>query len=81
MTEHPNAEPIRRSFDAFASGVEERGGFWVGAWCGDGSCEAEIAARTKATIRFLPIEPADPEADCMHCGKPGVDLAHWARAY
>jgi prolyl-tRNA synthetase len=69
------------SFDAFARGVEEQGGFWVGAWCGDGSCESEIAARTKATIRFLPIEPTDPPADCMHCGKPGVDLAHWARAY
>jgi prolyl-tRNA synthetase len=69
------------SFDAFAKGVEEQGGFWVGPWCGDGSCEAEVAARTKATIRFLPIEPTDPAADCMHCGKPGVDLAHWARAY
>ena len=69
------------SFDAFASGVEEQGGFWVGPWCGDGSCEAEIATRTKATIRFLPIEPTDPHAGCMHCGKPGVDVAYWARAY
>ena len=69
------------SFDAFASGVDEQGGFWVGAWCGDGSCEAEIAARTRATIRFLPIEPADPGADCMHCGNPGVEVAYWARAY
>ena len=69
------------SFDAFASGVDEQGGFWIGAWCGDGSCEAEIAARTRATIRFLPIEPADPGADCMHCGNPGVEVAYWARAY
>ena len=69
------------SFDAFATGVEEQGGFWIGAWCGEASCEAEIAARTKATIRFLPIEPTDPGADCMHCGKPGVDVAYWARAY
>ena len=69
------------SFDAFASGVEEQGGFWVGAWCGDGACEAEIATKTKATIRFLPIQPTDPGADCMHCGKPGIDVATWARAY
>ena len=69
------------SFDAFAAGLEEQGGFWIGAWCGEASCEAEIAARTKATIRFLPIEPTDPAADCMHCGKPGIDVAHWARAY
>ena len=69
------------SFDAFSAGVAERGGFWRGPWCGDGACEAEIAARTKATIRFLPLEPTDPGAPCMHCGKPGIDVAHWARAY
>jgi len=69
------------SFDAFASGVEEQGGFWRGAWCGEGSCEAEVATRTKATIRFLPIEPTDPGGACVHCGRPGVDIATWARAY
>ncbi len=75
-----NTHPIT-SFDEFAAGVEEHGGFWIGAWCGDGSCEAEVAAGTKATIRFLPIEPTDPGGPCMHCGKPGVDVATWARAY
>jgi prolyl-tRNA synthetase len=69
------------SFEAYAAGVEEQGGFWVGAWCGETSCELEIATRTKATIRFLPIEPTDPRAPCMHCGRPGVDVATWARAY
>ena len=69
------------SFDAFAAGLEEQGGFWIGAWCGDAACEAEISTRTKASIRFLPIEPRDPGAACMHCGKPGTDVATWARAY
>jgi len=69
------------SFDAFAAGVEEQGGFWIGAWCGDAACEAEISNRTKASIRFLPIEPRDPGAACMHCGKAGIDVATWARAY
>jgi prolyl-tRNA synthetase len=69
------------SFDEFAAGVEERGGFWRGAWCGDGACETEIATRTKATIRFLPMEPSDPGGPCMHCGKPGAEVATWARAY
>jgi prolyl-tRNA synthetase len=69
------------TFDAFASGVEEQGGFWVGAWCGDTACETEVSAKTKATIRFLPIEPTDPGAPCMHCGRPGIDVATWARAY
>ncbi|MGH2445324.1 MAG: proline--tRNA ligase [Candidatus Limnocylindria bacterium] len=69
------------SFDDFAAGVEEHGGFWIGAWCGGAACESEISARTKATIRFLPLETTDPGADCMHCGGPGVDVATWARAY
>ncbi|HET7646616.1 MAG TPA: proline--tRNA ligase [Candidatus Limnocylindria bacterium] len=69
------------SFDAFAAGVEERGGFWVGAWCGDAACEAEVSATTKATIRFLPLEPRDPGAACVHCGSPGTEVATWARAY
>jgi prolyl-tRNA synthetase len=69
------------SYEAFAAGVEERGGFWIGAWCGETSCEQEIAAHTKATIRFLPIEPTDPHGECMHCGRPGIDVATWARAY
>ena len=69
------------SFDDFVAGVEERGGFWRGAWCGDAACEAEVAERTKATIRFLPIEPEDPGSACMHCGNPGTEIAHWARAY
>jgi prolyl-tRNA synthetase len=69
------------SWEAFTTGVDEAGGFWVGAWCGDGACEAEISAATKATIRFLPLEPADPGAACIHCGKPGVDVATWARSY
>ena len=69
------------SFEGFVAGVEEQGGFWVGAWCGDASCEAEVNATTKATIRFLPLEPRDPGAACVHCGKPGTELATWARAY
>jgi prolyl-tRNA synthetase len=69
------------TFDGFAIGVEEQGGFWIGAWCGDAACEAEISARTKASIRFLPLEPGDPGAACMHCGAPGTELATWARAY
>lgn len=69
------------SFEAFASGVEEQGGFWVGPWCGDGACEAEISAKTKASIRFLPLEPSAPGGACMHCGQPGTETATWARAY
>jgi prolyl-tRNA synthetase len=69
------------SFDEFAEGVETEGGFWVGAWCGESDCEIEITERTKATIRFVPLEREDPGASCMHCGKPGAERATWAKAY
>jgi prolyl-tRNA synthetase len=69
------------SWEAFATGVEDLGGFWIGAWCGDGGCETEISAATKASIRFLPLEQRDPGAACVRCGRPGVEVATWARAY
>jgi prolyl-tRNA synthetase len=69
------------TFDDFVEGVETEGGFWVGAWCGDGECETTITGRTKATIRFVPIESEDPGASCVHCGKPGTERATWAKAY
>jgi len=69
------------TYESFATGVEEQGGFWVGPWCGEAACETEVSARTRATIRFLPIQPNNPGDTCMYCGKPGVDVATWARAY
>jgi len=69
------------TFEAFAAGVAEQGGFWTGAWCGGDACEAEISTKTKASIRFLPLEPRDPGGPCVHCGGVGTDVATWARAY
>ena len=69
------------SYESFVSGIEERGGFWVGAWCEDEACEAKVTADTKATIRILPLEKEDPGAACSVCGKPGTERATWGRAY
>jgi len=57
-------------------------GFVEAWWCGDATCEAEIKAETQATIRCLPL--AQPEAapgPCVHCGRPGVAWAIFAKAY
>jgi len=70
-----------KDYGEFKALIEAGGGFLQGAWCGDPDCEAEIKAETKATIRFLPLQPEDPGAPCVHCGKPGVDRATWALAY
>jgi prolyl-tRNA synthetase len=69
------------SYDDFREGIEERGGFWTGAWCGDAACEDRVKSDTRATIRVLPIEREDPGASCSVCGRPGKERAVWARAY
>jgi prolyl-tRNA synthetase len=69
------------SYDSFASGLDEKGGFWVGPWCGDTACEEKVAADTKASLRVLPLEQVDPGGACVVCGKPGTERAIWARAY
>jgi prolyl-tRNA synthetase len=69
------------TFDELREVIAAGGGFAVGAWCGDPACEATVKAETKATIRFLPLEPEDPGAPCVVCGRPGVDRATWAIAY
>jgi prolyl-tRNA synthetase len=69
------------SYDELRSVIADAGGFVVGAWCGDAACEATVKAETKATIRFVPLEPQDPGAACVACGRPGVDVATWAIAY
>ncbi|CAN5535818.1 proline--tRNA ligase [soil metagenome] len=68
-------------YDELRAGLQAEGGFWVGAWCGDTACEQRVSQDTKATVRFLPLEPEDPGAACVVCGRPGVDKAAWARAY
>jgi prolyl-tRNA synthetase len=58
-------------------------GFVQAWWCGDAACEAEVKAKTQATIRCLPFEhPAlTAEAICVHCGNAAKEWAVFARAY
>ncbi|MGH2662877.1 MAG: proline--tRNA ligase [Actinomycetota bacterium] len=61
--------------------IEDPGGFMIAGWCGSEECEAKVKAETKATIRFLPLDPAPPGGPCIVCGEPAVDEAAWAQAY
>ena len=70
-----------KSYEEFKEMIAAGGGFLQGAWCGDPDCEAQIKADTKATIRFLPLQPEQPGEPCIHCGKPGAERATWALAY
>jgi prolyl-tRNA synthetase len=61
--------------------LRDPGGFMLTGWCGSEECEGKVKAETKATIRYLPLDPSPPEAPCIVCGKPAVDEASWALAY
>jgi prolyl-tRNA synthetase len=56
-------------------------GFVEAWWCGDGACEAEIKAKTQATIRNIPLKQPGGEGKCVYCGRPATKWAVFAKAY
>jgi prolyl-tRNA synthetase len=72
------------SYDAFRQLMDGEGGFVYAGWCGMASCEAEIKAETRATIRCLPDEEfrsAEAPTTCLKCGMASTVEALWAKAY
>jgi prolyl-tRNA synthetase len=61
--------------------LEDPGGFMLAGWCGSEECEAKVKAETKASIRFLPLDPKQVEGACIVCGRPAAEEAAWAMAY
>ena len=61
--------------------LKEPGGFMLAPWCGSEECEARVKAETKATIRFLPVEPGAVSGTCIVDGRPATEEAAWALAY
>jgi len=70
-----------RDWDELMDVLASRGGFVTGTWCASPECEAKVKAETKATIRYLPLDPEPAEGSCVVCGRPGVEIATWAQAY
>jgi len=61
--------------------LEEPGGFVSGGWCGNEACETRVKEETRATIRYLPLDPTPVAGTCLVCGEPAVEEATWAQAY
>jgi len=59
----------------------EQLGFVEAWWCGDGDCEAEVKAKTQATIRNLPLAQPGGEGSCVYCGRHATRWAIFAKAY
>jgi prolyl-tRNA synthetase len=81
-TEFRDAHTFRpKDLAELAALIEDPGGFMVGGWCGSPECEAKVKEETRATIRFLPLEPEPTDARCLVCGQPATEVATWALAY
>jgi prolyl-tRNA synthetase len=69
-------------YDEMREFLAGAGGFAITPWCGDPACEQRVKEDTKASIRYLPLEPSNPGGVCPVCGeRPAVDEAAWAQAY
>ncbi|HEX2149251.1 MAG TPA: proline--tRNA ligase [Actinomycetota bacterium] len=69
------------SYDELVDLLKSATGFVRGGWCGNPECENKVKDQTKATIRVLPLDPADQEGNCIVCGSPATELATWAQSY
>ncbi|HVM30133.1 MAG TPA: proline--tRNA ligase [Candidatus Limnocylindrales bacterium] len=68
-------------YDAFRATLDERGGFLMAHWCGDGACEKQVNADTGATIRVVPFDSPDEDGRCVRCANPSRRRVVFARAY
>ena len=69
------------TYDEVKARLADPGGFVTGPWCRDPSCEATVKDDTKATIRYLPLDPGEAQGGCVVCGRPATETATWAQAY
>jgi prolyl-tRNA synthetase len=61
---------------------DAQGGFAEALWCGSAECEAAFKAKTKATLRCLPLDRQEGiEGNCVICGAKARHRAIFARNY
>ncbi len=60
---------------------EGGGGFAVVFWCGNPACETRIREETRATCRAIPLNQSGSHGNCIVCGNPASERAHFAKAY
>ncbi len=67
--------------EVFEELMERRPGFLRSFWCGGAECEAEIKARTSATIRVVPFGSDSEKGVCIHCNGEATNRVLFAKAY
>lgn len=69
------------SWEEFCRIIENEGGFVEAHWDGTSETEEAIKARTKATIRCIPLEAKEESGTCIYSGQPSSRRVIFARAY
>jgi prolyl-tRNA synthetase len=69
------------TWDEFVALLEGKGGFVAAHWDGSPETEEQIKAKTKATIRCIPLNNKQEEGKCILTGKPSKERVLFARAY
>jgi prolyl-tRNA synthetase len=70
-----------KDYEELRAVLADPGGFAVTPWCGRPECEVRVKADTRATIRYLSMEPGSVPGSCLVCGEPATEEAAWAQAY
>ncbi|MCK9256269.1 MAG: proline--tRNA ligase [Bacteroidales bacterium] len=68
-------------YQEFKRILEESPGFIEAHWDGTRETEEKIKEETKATIRFIPLNPSLEEGKCIYSGKASKYRVVFARAY
>ena len=69
------------TYDEFKERLETEGGFYRANWCGSTEEELRVQEETKATIRCIPLEGAEPTGPCFLTGQEAVARVVFAKAY
>lgn len=69
------------TWEEFVTALETKGGFVSAHWDGTAETEDEIKAKTKATIRCIPLNNEQEEGKCVLTGKPSKERVLFALAY
>jgi prolyl-tRNA synthetase len=69
------------TWEEFVTTLETKGGFVSAHWDGTAETEDEIKAKTKATIRCIPLNNEPEEGKCVLTGKPSKERVLFALAY
>lgn len=75
-----NTIPVN-TWEEFVDVIENRGGFAYAHWDGTAETEEQIKAKTKATIRVIPMGNPKEDGFCVFSGKPSTERVLFARAY